>query len=63
MDDIMMDSIPPTWPLVIQLYMVRTLYDGLYDLSGNPVSKIMTVFYSTFNEVRTFQMAPDVKKP
>jgi len=38
MDDVMLDYIPPTWPLVTQMYLIVTLFGGLYTLAGSPVS-------------------------
>ena len=39
MDDVMLDSIPITWPLVTQLYLISQLFGGLYDLAESPVSE------------------------
>ena len=37
-DDVMLEAIPPTWPLVAQVFTVVNLFEGLYDLAKNPVS-------------------------
>jgi len=38
MDDVMMEVIPRTWPLVTQIFIVAKLFEGLYKLADNPVS-------------------------
>ena len=44
MDDVILEVIPPTWPLVAQMYLIARLYDGLYKLSDNPVSVLVPFF-------------------
>lgn len=39
MDDVMLDCIPHTWPLVTQLYLISKLLGGLYNVAENPVSE------------------------
>jgi len=41
MDDVMMEVIPPIWPLVTQIFIVVKLFDGLYQLADNPVSALV----------------------
>jgi len=41
MDDVMLEFIPPTWPLVAQAYFIANLLGGLYDLADNPVSGLL----------------------
>jgi len=41
MDDVILDVIPPTWPLIAQMFMIVTLFEGLYVLAENPVSALV----------------------
>ena len=38
MDDIMLDYIPSSWPLVTQLFTIINLFGGLYKFAESPVS-------------------------
>ena len=38
MDDIMLDYIPPSWPLVTQVFTIVNLFGGLYKVAESPVS-------------------------
>jgi len=38
MDDVMLDYIPPTWPLITQMYLIVNLFDDLYRLAASSVS-------------------------
>ena len=38
MDDVVLDVIPPTWPLVAQVYLIAKLFEGLYRSAGKAVS-------------------------
>ena len=40
MDDIILDYIPPTWPVITQAYLIANLLDNIYDLAENPVSHL-----------------------
>jgi len=39
MDDVIMEVIPDTWPLVTQIFVIVKLFEGLYKLAESPVSK------------------------
>jgi len=41
MDDVTLDSIPTTWPLVTQTYLISKLLSGLYTLAKSSVSKVI----------------------
>ena len=36
--DVNLDAIPPTWPLVTQMYLIVNLFDDLYKLAASSVS-------------------------
>jgi len=38
MDDVMLEVIPPTWPLFAQIHLIVALFDNLYALAKNSVS-------------------------
>jgi len=38
-DDIVLETIPKTWPLLSQAYLVGQLFGNIYDLPPNIVSK------------------------
>jgi len=38
MDDIMLDYIPSSWPLVTQVFAIECLFGGLYKVAESPVS-------------------------
>jgi len=40
MDDIVLDYIPRSWPLVTQMFAIAELFGGLYELAANPVSEL-----------------------
>ena len=44
MDDIMLDSIPTTWPLVTQALLIVRVLEGVYALAGYPVSDLVFEF-------------------
>ena len=44
MDDIALDYIPPSWPLVTQVFAVVRLFGELYRLAENIVSEILIIF-------------------
>jgi len=41
MDNVKLDAVPPTWPLVAQVYLVVKLFEGLYSLAGKPVCTLL----------------------
>ena len=40
MDDIYLEHIPTSWPLLVQAFLVQNLYEGLYVISAEPVSRL-----------------------
>ena len=44
MDDVKLDAIPSTWPLVTQMYLIVKLFGGLYKLAESSVSTFVLVF-------------------
>ena len=44
MDDVMLDAIPSTWPLVTQILVVVKLFEGLYQIANTFVSAFVLVF-------------------
>jgi len=57
MDDVMLESVPPTWPLVTQVYLLGQ-FDDIYDMTSNIVSHRLPLD-PCFRLIlfRTFQMA------
>jgi len=41
MDDVMLDCIPATWPLVTQMLLISKLFSRLYNLAESPVSEVV----------------------
>jgi len=41
MDDILLDYIPRSWPLVAQMFAIVQLLGGLYELAKRPVSELL----------------------
>jgi len=62
MDDVVLEAIPCSWPLVSQVYLTAKLFEGLYKLSGNPVSgQVLSLTLCSYVG-RTFQMGRSVEK-